>query len=151
MSDMRSNLKGTTGRYSVNSPGSYIFPMKWMTTRSGLSSYLSAMSALYVAMLHIPITLLSELICLFLFKRRPPKDTTSSNALLRYEKAISSKYEKQLASFNEEEYRQLEELKDLFEFLDDIIPEDDEEEERPKRGGRKRYVTPLTRLRRWEC
>ncbi|KAL5523222.1 YCG1_1 [Sanghuangporus sanghuang] len=70
--------------------------------------------------------------------RRPPKDSTSSNALSRFEKAISSKYEKQLASFNEEEYRQLEELKELFEFLDDIIPEDDEEEEKPKRGSRKR-------------
>ncbi|EJC98308.1 uncharacterized protein FOMMEDRAFT_114496 [Fomitiporia mediterranea MF3/22] len=70
--------------------------------------------------------------------RRPPKDATSSNALSRFEKAISSKYETQLASFNEEEYKQLEELKELFEFLDDIIPEEEEEEEKPKRGARKR-------------
>jgi len=32
-----------------------------------------------------------------------------------------------LEDFNEVEYRKLEELKELFDFLDDIIPEDDEE------------------------
>lgn len=50
---------------------------------------------------------------------------------------MSKKYDQQLADFNEDEYRQLEKLKDLFEFLDDIIPfESDDEDEAPK--GRKR-------------
>lgn len=40
---------------------------------------------------------------------------------------ISKKFVKQLEDFDEDEYRKLEELKDLFEFLDDIIPEDDDE------------------------
>ena len=48
---------------------------------------------------------------------------------------------KQRTYFNELEYRQLEELKDLFEFIDDIIPDSsDEEIEAPKRGSRKRYA-----------
>ncbi|THH04391.1 hypothetical protein EW145_g5552 [Phellinidium pouzarii] len=70
--------------------------------------------------------------------RRPIKDTTSNNALTRFDNTISKKFEAQLEEFNEEEYRQLENLKDLFDFLDDIIPEDDEEEVKPKRGPRKR-------------
>ena len=73
-------------------------------------------------------------------QRRPPKDTTAKNALSRFDKAFSKKYEKQLADFNEESFRKLEELKELFEFLDDIIPEVDEEEEKPKRSSRKRFV-----------
>jgi condensin complex subunit 3 len=49
-----------------------------------------------------------------------------------------------LEGFNEEEFRQLEELKELFEFLDDVIPEEDDEDDKPeprKRGPRKRLVT----------
>ncbi|KAI5122624.1 hypothetical protein M0805_008713 [Coniferiporia weirii] len=65
------------------------------------------------------------------------KDTTSNNALIRFDSMISKKFESILEGFNEEEYRQLEYLKDLFEFLDDIIPEDDEEV-KPRRGARKR-------------
>ena len=45
-----------------------------------------------------------------------------------------------MAEFNEEEYRQLEKLKDLFAFLDDIVPLDDDDDNEPKRGGRKRYA-----------
>jgi condensin complex subunit 3 len=49
-----------------------------------------------------------------------------------------------LEDFNEEEYRKLAELKDLFDFLDDIIPEDEEEIDinAPKKGRstRKRLV-----------
>ena len=54
--------------------------------------------------------------------------------------AAAHAYEQQLADFNEEEYRRLENLKELFEFLDDIIPlDDDDEDEQPKRqAGRKR-------------
>ncbi|KII87700.1 hypothetical protein PLICRDRAFT_30295 [Plicaturopsis crispa FD-325 SS-3] len=72
--------------------------------------------------------------------RRPLRDTTANNAFTRFDAAITKKFEAQLEGFSEEEYRKLEHLKDLFEFLDDIIPEDDEEEvEVPKkRGARKR-------------
>ena len=75
------------------------------------------------------------------WQRRPLRDTASNNAFNRFDTSISKKYEKQLEDFNEEEYRQLESLKELFEFLDDIFPEDDEEDEMPpKRRSRKRYV-----------
>ena len=43
-----------------------------------------------------------------------------------------------MADFNEAEYRQLEDLKSLFEFLDEIVPLEDIDEDEPKRGGRKR-------------
>ncbi|KIM91366.1 hypothetical protein PILCRDRAFT_810639 [Piloderma croceum F 1598] len=67
--------------------------------------------------------------------RRPLRDTTANNAFTRFDTALSKKYKQQLEDFNEDEYRQLEYLKDLFEFLDDIIPEDDEEEVVPKKKG----------------
>ena len=56
---------------------------------------------------------------------------------------LTKKFEQQLSVFNEEEYRQLEHLKELFEFLDDIIPLSDDEEPEPpkKRGARKRYAS----------
>lgn len=68
------------------------------------------------------------------------KDTTAKNAFARFDGAISKKYEKQLDSFSEDEYRQLEYLKYLFEFLDDIIPEEEEEIALPLPKGKKRYV-----------
>jgi hypothetical protein len=77
-------------------------------------------------------------------QRRPLHDTVARNAFTRFDTAVSKKYEKQLEDFNEEEYRKLAELKDLFDFLDDIIPEDDEEIDinAPKKGRstRKRLV-----------
>ena len=42
--------------------------------------------------------------------------------MIKFDNALSKKYEKQLENFSEDELRKLEELKDLFEFLDDIIP-----------------------------
>ena len=57
-------------------------------------------------------------------QRRPPRDTSAKNALSKFENALSKKYEKALENFSEDEFRKLEELKDLFEFLDDIIPLD---------------------------
>jgi condensin complex subunit 3 len=79
------------------------------------------------------------------------KDTVAQNAVVKFETAVSKKFEKQLEGFDESEYRQLERLKDLFEFLDDIIPDEDEEEiELPKkRTTRKRLVqnTCWARLR----
>ena len=65
-------------------------------------------------------------------KRRPLRDTTAKNAFARFDMAITKKYEKQLENFSEDEYRELEYLKDLFEFLDDIIPEEEEEIVIPK-------------------
>ena len=50
------------------------------------------------------------------------RDIASKNAFTKFETAISKKFEKQLEDFNEEEYRNLEHLQELFEFLDDIIP-----------------------------
>lgn len=75
-----------------------------------------------------------------LVQRRPLRDTATKNAFNKFAVTISKKYETQLADFNEDEYRQLEYLKELFEFLDDIIPDDDDDDviELPKRGGRKR-------------
>lgn len=76
----------------------------------------------------------------FASQRRPLRDSTTKNAFAKFETALSKKYEQQLADFNEEEYRQLEQLKDLFEFLDDIIPENDDDDEPVpvRRAGRKR-------------
>ncbi|KAG2363036.1 nuclear condensing complex subunit [Suillus spraguei] len=71
--------------------------------------------------------------------RRPIRDAAAKNALARFDAAISKRYAEQLESFNEEDYRQLEYLKDLFEFLDDIIPLDDGEEvDVPRTRARKR-------------
>ena len=56
---------------------------------------------------------------------------------------IDKRFEKQLADFDEEEYRQLEYLKDLFTFLDDVTPDSDWDEDEvsaKKRGGNKRYA-----------
>ena len=68
------------------------------------------------------------------------KDATSRNALNKFDAAISKRFENQL-ELKEEELRKLKELQDLFEFLDDIIPDDDELiDPEPKRRGRKRLV-----------
>ncbi|XP_006463505.1 hypothetical protein AGABI2DRAFT_73577 [Agaricus bisporus var. bisporus H97] len=74
--------------------------------------------------------------------RRPLKDLTSRKALAKFDALISKKFEKQL-ELKEEELRKLEELQDLFDFLDDIIPEDDDEIFDPpeiRTKGRKRHV-----------
>lgn len=70
------------------------------------------------------------------------KDLTSRKALAKFDALISKKFEKQL-ELKEEELRKLEELQDLFDFLDDIIPEDDDEIFDPpeiRTKGRKRHV-----------
>ncbi|KAG2090779.1 nuclear condensing complex subunit [Suillus discolor] len=71
--------------------------------------------------------------------RRPIRDAAAKNALAKFDAAIPKRYAEPLESFNEEDYRQLEYLKDLFEFLDDIIPLDDGEEvDIPRTRARKR-------------
>ncbi|OSD02558.1 hypothetical protein PYCCODRAFT_1367188 [Trametes coccinea BRFM310] len=76
--------------------------------------------------------------------RRPPRDTAAKNALAKFDAALSKKYEKQLENFSEEEFRKLEELRELFEFLDDIIPDEDDEEEAPRKGRKRRSLSVAT-------
>ncbi|KAI6131286.1 nuclear condensing complex subunit [Pisolithus croceorrhizus] len=77
--------------------------------------------------------------------RRPLRDTAAKNALAKFDAALSKKYADKLVDFSEEEYRQLAALKDLFEFLDDIIPVDEGEEiELPKTRARKRRSRSMT-------
>ena len=82
--------------------------------------------------------------------RRPPREASAQAALAKFENALSKRFEKQLEDFNEAEYRQLESLRELFEFLDDIVPldeDEDEEDEAPstkKRGARKRRSESVT-------
>ena len=73
-------------------------------------------------------------------QRRPLRDFICNSAFTRFETAISKKFEKQLQHFTEEEFRKLEELTELFEFLDSIIPfDDDEDHDAPRRSSRKRF------------
>jgi condensin complex subunit 3 len=84
--------------------------------------------------------------------RRPPRDASALAALVKFDGAFSKRFEKQLEDFNESEYRQLQSLQELFEFLDDIMPLDededgDEDEEAPaakKRAARKRRSESVT-------
>ncbi|KAJ7056620.1 nuclear condensing complex subunit [Mycena amicta] len=69
--------------------------------------------------------------------RRPVKDTTANNALKKFDTKFRKQFERQLEGFSEEEYRKMEQLKELFDFLDDIIPDDDEDEA-PKKGRKRR-------------
>ncbi|KAI0824958.1 nuclear condensing complex subunit [Trametes gibbosa] len=76
--------------------------------------------------------------------RRPPRDTAGKNALVKFDAALSKKYERQLENFSEDEYRQLEALRELFEFLDDIIPDFDDEDDAPKKGRKRRSLSVAT-------
>lgn len=81
--------------------------------------------------------------------RRPPRDASALAALVKFDNALSKRFEKQLEDFGEAEYRQLQSLQELFEFLDEIVPldeDEDEEEEAPskKRTTRKRRSESVT-------
>ncbi|KAG7448747.1 uncharacterized protein BT62DRAFT_965306 [Guyanagaster necrorhizus] len=81
--------------------------------------------------------------------RQPVKDATAKNAINKFDAALSKKFELQLANFSEKEYRELAELKQLFSFLDDLIPLDDDDEVidvKPKRTRKRRSgsVTSLS-------
>ena len=82
--------------------------------------------------------------------RRPPREASAQAALAKFENALSKRFEKQLEDFNEAEYRQLESLRELFEFLDDIVPLDEDEDDEDealsgkKRGARKRRSESVT-------
>ncbi|KIJ99866.1 hypothetical protein K443DRAFT_132899 [Laccaria amethystina LaAM-08-1] len=74
-------------------------------------------------------------------ERHPVRDATSKTAFNKFEVMIAKKFEKQLEGFDSEEYRKLESLQELFAFLDEIIPDDDDDEVIDidvKRKGRKR-------------
>lgn len=82
--------------------------------------------------------------------RRPPRDASALAALIKFDSALSKRFEKQLEDFGEAEYRQLQSLQELFEFLDEIVPldeDDDDEEDAPtskKRAARKRRSESVT-------
>jgi len=59
------------------------------------------------------------------------QDASTKNALARLQKSIEKQFTEQLEGFDEEELRKLEELHDLFEFLDDLDLEDEGEEMPP--------------------
>jgi condensin complex subunit 3 len=82
----------------------------------------------------------SAIFSLTIKQRRPLRDSSSNTALSKFETTIVKKFEKQLEHFSEEEFRKLEELNELFEFLDSIIPLDDDEllDPDPPKRGRKR-------------
>jgi len=82
--------------------------------------------------------------------RRPPRDASAQAALVKFDGVLSKRFEKQLEDFNEAEYRQLQSLQELFEFLDDIVPVDEDEDEEgevptaKKRAARKRRSESVT-------
>jgi condensin complex subunit 3 len=63
-------------------------------------------------------------------------DATSKAAFDRFEKSITKNFAKQLEGFSEEEYRQLEHLKELFEYLDQIVPEEEDAQPPKKKQAR---------------
>lgn len=78
----------------------------------------------------------------YISKRRPPRDSVSKNAVVKFEATLAKKYAAKLEGFSEEELRQLEDLSDLFSFLDGILPDDEEDTQpAPKRAPKKRYAT----------
>ena len=82
--------------------------------------------------------------------RRPPREASAQSALAKFDTALSKRFEKQLEDFDEAEYRQLESLRELFAFLDEIVPlDEDEDDEEEVQHARKRGAT-ATRKRRSE-
>ncbi|KJA27084.1 hypothetical protein HYPSUDRAFT_131697 [Hypholoma sublateritium FD-334 SS-4] len=83
-----------------------------------------------------------KLLMVNLRARRPLRDHVSKTAFSKFEATFTKKFEKLLEDFSEEEFRKLEELDELFMFLDSIFPPDDEETTEtdiPRKRGRKRY------------
>ncbi|KZV66382.1 hypothetical protein PENSPDRAFT_612674 [Peniophora sp. CONT] len=75
--------------------------------------------------------------------RRPLKDSAAANIIAKFDAKLDERYgDTQLDQFTEEDARQIEKLEDLFSFLDDLIPLDEEEEDFPieprKRGRAKK-------------
>ncbi|KAF8317697.1 hypothetical protein DL93DRAFT_527157 [Clavulina sp. PMI_390] len=93
-------------------------------------SYVQLLSKLYIPE-EIDDDKLRTLMLLisYLRRRRPLRDTVAKNALSRFETSIAKKFAPQLEAFNEEEFRELQQMKELFEFIDTV--ESDAEEEIP--------------------
>ncbi|GJE85117.1 condensin complex subunit 3 [Phanerochaete sordida] len=88
-----------------------------------------------------------NLLMITLRSRRPIRDSSTKNAFNKFQTLIGKKFEKQLADFDEGEYRQLEYFKGLFEFLDEISPDSDWDEEEvavKKRGSKRRSVSVVS-------
>lgn len=68
-------------------------------------------------------------------QRRPIHDTVAKNALDRFEKALRKKFADQLEGVSEEDFRKLDHLNQLFEFLDAMpeVDEDEAEQAQPKK------------------
>lgn len=77
-------------------------------------------------------------------QRRPLRDSASKTAFAKFESTLVENFGQQLEGFSEAEYRKLEELNELFEFLDSVIPLDEEYDDLdvPKKG-RKRSVRTM--------
>ncbi|KAK1226249.1 chromosome condensation complex Condensin, subunit G [Marasmius sp. AFHP31] len=80
----------------------------------------------------------------YLRASRPPRDTVAKTAFKKFEDAFIKKYEEQLKDFDEDQYRALQDFNDLFEEVDNLIPEDDEVAEPVERSGRKRRSMSVT-------
>ncbi|KIM49317.1 hypothetical protein M413DRAFT_438505, partial [Hebeloma cylindrosporum] len=81
--------------------------------------------------------------------RRPLRDSVCNNAFTKFETLITKKFENQLEHFSEEEFRKLEELNELFMFLDSIIPmeDDDDDVDAPTRNRKRRSDTTTSESR----
>jgi condensin complex subunit 3 len=70
-------------------------------------------------------TLLMQNLCMC----RPLREASAQATLTKFDNMLLKRFEKQLEDFNEAKYCQLESLRELFEFLDDIVPLDEDEDE----------------------
>ncbi|KAF8494799.1 nuclear condensing complex subunit [Gautieria morchelliformis] len=78
-----------------------------------------------------------KLLLTTLQRRRPLRDTTSKNAMLRFDKALTKRFAQPLEGFNEDDFRKLEDLKELFEFLDEFKSDDEDGEAFPPPPGKR--------------
>ncbi|EEB92998.1 hypothetical protein MPER_08409 [Moniliophthora perniciosa FA553] len=71
--------------------------------------------------------------------RRPPRDSTSKRVFAKFEASVTKMYEAQLHDFNDEDWKNMQEHKKILDFVDSIIPEDEDEgDEQPKKGRKRR-------------
>jgi condensin complex subunit 3 len=57
--------------------------------------------------------------------------------MLRFDKALTKRFAQQLEGFNEDDFRKLEDLKELFEFLDEFKSDDEDGEAFPLPPGKR--------------
>lgn len=69
------------------------------------------------------------------FQNRTFADATSKNAFDRFSKLLEKQYADVFNGMSEEDSRQMESLKELFEFLDELVPEE------PVNGDKRKRVT----------